>query len=259
MRTSASVLLSDESPLAVVTLNEPERRNPLSPAMIEGLFTTLTAIAAEDRFRAIVLTGAGHGFCAGADLRRMRTATPLADREEYNAILRVNRLLWNYPKPTVAAVHGFALGAGANLMSWCDITMAERSTQLAYPEIIAGIPSAAVIPTLLRTVGRKRMYDLILTGRRITAEEAERIGLISRVVEDGTALDEARLTAASIAEHNPEAVRLMKEIVQVTSDLPYSQSVDYAKEVRVIARLRSDFEVAVPQGGTAGSPVSGAQ
>lgn len=249
MTSHEAVTLSDESPIAIVTLNEPGRRNPLSPEIIDGLFGTLSALATDDRYRVVVLTGAGAGFCAGADLRRMRAASPLADRDEYNAILQVNRLIWTYPKPTIAAVHGFALGAGCNLMSWCDLAIVERGTQLGYPEVRAGVPSATVIPTLLRTVGRKKMYEYILTGRPITADEALECGLVNKVVAPGTALDEARDMAKVIAAHHPDALRLTKEIVHATTDMDYEQGIAYAKEVRVIARLRADFDVHVPQGG----------
>lgn len=231
-----------------LTLNEPRARNPLSPGLVAALTSHLRECAADPAVRAVVLHGAGTGFCAGADLRRMRAATPLEDRDEYDEILALNRLLWRYPKPTVAAVHGFALGAGANLMNWCDIAVIETGTRVGYPEVKAGVPSATVIPSLMKLVGRKRMFELVLTGRLLSADEAVEHGLATRLVPAGTALDEARQIAQTISGYAESAVRLTKEIVHTATDMSFDQGLTYAKEVRVISRLGTDFEVTVAQG-----------
>jgi methylglutaconyl-CoA hydratase len=243
------VLVGRESNVATLTLNEPEARNPLSPGLVDELTARLEELEHDDDIHVVVLTGAGRGFCAGADLRRMRSASPLEDRAEYDSILVLNRMLWGYQKPTIAAVHGFAMGAGANLMSWCDMAVADEDTRIGYPEVRAGVPSATVVPTLMRTVGRKRMYELILTGEPITAAEAERIGLVNRVVAAGQALKAATELAATISAHHPSAVRMTKEIVKVTTDMAFQQALEYAKELRVISRLRDDFTVEIRQGG----------
>lgn len=243
----------DEGAVTIVTLNDPARRNPLSPALVSHLTAALHDVAKDPSARCVVLTGAGRGFCAGADLRRMRQASPLEDREEYDAILDLNRLLWNFPKPTIAAVHGFALGAGANLMSWCDIAVVEEDAQIGFPEVRAGVPSATVIPSLLRLVGRKKMYELVLTGEPISPAEAAAIGLVSRVTPPGTSGQVARSMASTIAGHHPDAIRLTKEIVQATTDMTYEQGIVFAKELRVISRLRDDFRVEVTAGGEASS------
>ena len=254
MPEDSLVLVGRESGIATVTLNEPQARNPLSPGLVDELTARLTGLAGDDDVRAVVVTGAGRGFCAGADLRRMRSASALEDRDEYNSILVLNRLLWSYVKPTIAAVHGFALGAGANLMNWCDMAIVEEDARIGYPEVKAGVPSATVIPSLMRTVSRKRMYELILTGELISAAEAERIGLVNRVVPPGQALKAATELAATIAAHHPSAVQMTKEIVRVTTDMAFQQALDYAKELRVISRLRDDFTVEVKAGGRAVQP-----
>lgn len=251
MTTASLVRESRDGHVAIVTLNEPEARNPLSPQLVRDLTAALEGAATDDEVRAVVLAGAGKGFCAGADLRRMRAAKPLEDRDEYDEILILNRLLWEFPKPTVAAVHGFAMGAGCNLMSWCDIALVEEDAKLGYPEVKAGVPSATVIPTLMRTVGRKRMYEFVLTGALIPPAAAADCGLVNRTVPVGTVLDEALALARQIAEHHPAAVRFTKDIVRVTTDMPFRQALEHAKEVRVISRLRDDFEVEIRQGGGA--------
>jgi methylglutaconyl-CoA hydratase len=248
--TDQPLVLSDgATPVTTLTLNEPEARNPLSPGLVRQLTELLRALERDDAVRSVVIVGAGKGFSAGADLRRMRAADPLEDRDEYNSILELNRTLWNFAKPTIAAVHGFAMGAGANLMSWCDIAVAEEGTRIGYPEVKAGVPSATVIPTLLRTMSRKRLYDLVLTGRTLEVAEAAVIGLVSRAVPAGQAYVQALEIAGVIAGHHPAAVRLTKEIVHATTDMTYEQGIEHAKEVRVIARLRKDFQVEIRQGG----------
>ncbi|WP_067674466.1 enoyl-CoA hydratase/isomerase family protein [Nocardia miyunensis] len=244
------VLVEITDGIGILTLNEPDRRNPLSPSIVDALTRSLSALAQDPACRAVVLRGAGRGFCAGADLSRMRAASALEDRDEYNAILVLNKTLWGYAKPTVAAVHGFALGAGCNLMNWCDVAIVEEDTRLGFPEVVAGVPSATVIPTLLRTVGRKATMELVLSGERIDPARAERLGLVSRVVGRGEAFAVAVKFAGTVAAHDPSAVRLTKDIVRAVTDMTYEQGIEYAKEVRVIARMAPDFGVRVRQGGT---------
>lgn len=254
MPDSPLVLLDRDGPLAVLTLNEPAARNPLSPGLIGELTVHLQQLATDDGVRAVILTGAGRGFCAGADLRRMRSASPLEDRDEYDDILVVNRTLWTYPKPTIAAVHGFAMGAGANLMSWCDLVVADEKARIGYPEVRAGVPSATVVPTLMRMLGRKRMFELLLTGDPVSAAEAKELGLINRVVPEGEVMAGARELAGRITAHQPDAIRLTKEVIKVTTDMSYVQSLEYAKDLRVIARLRKDFDVQIEQGARGAFP-----
>jgi enoyl-CoA hydratase/carnithine racemase len=242
-----------DAAVATLTLNDPMRRNPLSPGLVSQLTAALQDAAQDPSVRCVVVTGAGRGFCAGADLRRMRLASPLEDRDEYDAILDLNRLMWNFPKPTIAAVHGFVLGAGANLMNWCDIAVVDEDCLIGFPEVRTGVPSATVIPSLLRLVGRKKMYELVLTGEPISPADAAGIGLVSRVTAPGTSLQVARSMASIIAEHHPDAIRLTKEIVYATSDMAYEQAIVFAKEVRVISRLRDDFRVEVAAGGESSS------
>lgn len=225
----------------MLSLNEPDKRNPLSPQLVRELTEALRALAEDDAVIAVILTGAGPAFCAGADLREMRKATPLEDRAEYDRILTLNRLLWNYPKVTIAAVNGVALGAGANVVAWCDLAVADETAVLGYPEVKAGIASATVITSLLRLVGRKVVNDLVLTGRRVGAAEAKELGLVNRVVAKGTALEEAKALAAEIAGSAPHALAFTKEVVRVATDMDYDKAIEYARDIRVLSRLDTEF------------------
>jgi len=246
--TEPIVELERADAIAILTLNEPQARNPLSPPLVRSLTSMLKDLAGDDAVRVVILAGAGRGFSAGADLRRMRAASAWEDRAEYEELLELNRTVWSYPKPTIAAVHGFALGAGANLMSWCDLAIAEEDTKIGYPEVTAGVPSATVVPTLMRLVGRKQLYELVLTGEPFTARQACEAGLVNRVARPGEARADALELARTIAGREPTAIAMTKKIVQTTTDMSYSHAVEYAREMRVISRLRDGFEVQVPQG-----------
>jgi methylglutaconyl-CoA hydratase len=236
MTVGAPVLAQLTEAVAVVTLNDPDRRNPLGPALVARLNQVLAGLAADPACRAVVLTGAGRGFCAGADLSRLAVTSIAEDRAEYDAIIALNQLVWGYPKPTVAAVHGFALGGGCSLMSWCDFAIVEQGTRLAYSELVAGLPATTVIPALLRLVGRRATLELVLTGRDIEVARAVEIGLASRAVPAGTALEAATELAATLAVHDPDAVRMTKEILRTVEDTAFDESISYAKEIRVLAR-----------------------
>jgi methylglutaconyl-CoA hydratase len=230
------VLVRTTDGVAVVTLNDPERRNPLSPALVSTLLRELEDLASNSSCRAVVLTGAGRGFCAGADLGRMAASTVAEDREEYGTIITLNKTLWGYPKPTVAAVHGFALGGGCSLMCWCDFAIVEEGTQMGFPELLAGLPATTVIPTLLRLVGRRTMLELVLLGQSIDTARAVEIGLASQAVPTGEAVKTAMEMARALAANDPTAMRMTKEIVRTVEDAAYDESITYAKEIRVLAR-----------------------
>jgi methylglutaconyl-CoA hydratase len=154
----------------------------------------------------------------------------------------LNRLVWNYPKVTIAAVNGPALGLGANLVGWSDLAIAEERATIGYPEVRAGIASATVVPALLRLIGRKAMNELLFTGRPVDAHEAQRLGLINRVVPDGTALEAAIALAGEVAQNAPHGLAFTKEVVRTATDMEYHKALEYARDIRVISRLHPDFQ-----------------
>jgi Enoyl-CoA hydratase/carnithine racemase len=234
------VLERTKDGITVLTLNEPERRNPLSPAVVQGLTEALNRLVDDDECRVVVLNGAGKGFCAGADLRRVREATIVSDRQDYRAISELNKLIWFYPKPTIAAVHGFAIGGGCNLMTWCDFSVVELGTRIGYPEVALGMPAGAVIPTLLRTVGRRATLEIALLGTEIDVARAAELGLISRAVEPGQAFPVAMEMAETLAARDPAAIAFTKETIAMVSDMDYERGISYARDLRVIARAAAE-------------------
>lgn len=241
-----SRLLTEKNPpIAIVTLNEPDKRNPFSPTLVREMTTALQRIASDDEIVVVIFTGAGPAFSGGADLREMRKATALEDRGEYEHILGLNRLVWNYPKVTICAVNGPALGLGAALIGWSDLAIAEERASVGYPEVRAGIPSATVVPALLRLIGRKAMNEMLFTGRAVDAAEAYRLGLVNRVVPNGSSVAAATELALEIAQNAHAGLAFTKEVVRTTTDMEYSKAIEYARDIRVISRLHPTFQARI--------------
>jgi enoyl-CoA hydratase len=196
--------------IALVTLDRPEVRNAIDLNMVQELHAVLDRLAGGPQVRALILAGAGgRAFASGADIRQLR------ERRAVDALRGINSGLFlkleRFPAPTIAAVQGFALGGGCELALACDLRVAGESARFGQPEAGLGIiPAAGATFRLPRLVGLGRARDLILTGRIIDAEEALRIGLVSRVVPDDRVLEEARGLAATLAAKSPLALRIAR-------------------------------------------------
>lgn len=202
--------VTEHGTVVSLTLNRPEVRNAIGAQMIEDLGRALDAIAADDSVRAVIVSGAGgKAFAAGADIAELK------ERNRGDALRRINaalfRRLEDQPVPVIAAIQGYALGGGCELAMACDLRIAGQSAKLGQPEVGLGIlPGAGAIQRLPRLVGLGRARELIYTGRIIDAVEAERIGLVNRVVPDDQVLNEAKALALSIAKQGALAVRISK-------------------------------------------------
>ena len=208
--TLESVTLA-ETTIAVLTLNRPERRNAIDHQMIRELGSALDELETDIEVKAVILTGAGDkAFAAGADIAELK------ERDYHAALQRINSALFRrieeHRLPFIAAVKGYALGGGCELAMACDIRMATKSAKLGQPEVGLGIlPGAGAIQRLPRLVGMGRAKDLIYTGRIITAEEAERIGLVQYVVGDDELMEKAQPLAEQVAMQGDLAVQLSKQ------------------------------------------------
>jgi enoyl-CoA hydratase len=216
--------------VALVTLTRREALNALSYALLAELDTGLAALDADPDCRAIVITGTGsRAFAAGADVHELSTETPSAlhDADPFAVLDRVGALA----TPTIAAVRGFALGGGCELAMACDMLIAGDDAKFGQPEILIGvIPGAGGTQRLTRAVGRARAMELVLTGRRIDAAEAERIGLVTRVVPAEETVSAALELAAAIAALPPLAVRAAKAAVNATQALPLAEGLRFERD-----------------------------
>ena len=209
--------------VALVTIDRPEALNALDAAVLAGLADAFTRLDRHPTCRVIVLTGSGtRAFAAGADIKAMAPASPetigpIGGFEHWATLAAVGI-------PVVAAVRGFALGGGCELALLCDIVVAGDDATFGQPEIKLGVmPGAGGTQRLTRAIGKARAMELILTGRSIDAREAERLGLVSRVVPAEETLDRALELAGRIAALPPIAVRAAKAAVNAAQELPLSE------------------------------------
>jgi enoyl-CoA hydratase len=215
--------------VALVTLDRPDVLNALSFDLLDELAAVLERLDADRGCRAIVLTGSGsRAFAAGADIRELARQTPVS-------LLVENRFaVWDRigatRTPLIAAVRGFALGGGCELAMTCDIIIAAEDASFGQPEINLGVmPGAGGTQRMTRAIGKARAMDLILTGRPIGAVEAERLGIVSRVVAPDETLDVALELAGRIAGQAPVAVLAAKEAIKQADELPLSAGLQHER------------------------------
>ena len=198
--------------VATIFLNRPQQLNALNMALMDELAAVLEELDCDDDVRAIVLTGNERAFAAGADIMEMSGAdsTTMLMRDQFAKWDRIRRI----KKPLIAAVSGFALGGGCELMMHCDMVIASETAQFGQPEIKIGVmPGAGGTQRLTRAIGKVRAMELVLTGKFIGAKEAYEFGLVNKVVPVEVYLSEAQKLAAEVAAMPPVAVRLAKEAI----------------------------------------------
>ncbi len=207
-----TVIVDEEGGVGIIRLNRPKALNALSRQLVAELNAALDAFEADPVIGAIVLTGSDKAFAAGADIREMQPLSyvDLLENDFVAAWERLSRTR----KPVVAAVAGFALGGGCELALMCDIVIAADTARFGQPEITLGLmPGAGGSQRLARAVGKAKTMDMVLTGRMIDAAEAERIGIVSRVVPAAELMETARAVAVRIAALSRPSVLLAKEAV----------------------------------------------
>ncbi|MFC3229254.1 enoyl-CoA hydratase/isomerase family protein [Marinibaculum pumilum] len=237
--TEPVLLSEDRDGVRHLVMNRPEKLNALNFALTEALVAAFEAAEADGAVRAMILTGAGRGFCAGADTSEFKDLTPdNRDLVERRAALtgRLHAVVPQLRMPVVALVNGHAMGGGAGLALACDYVMAADSAIFAYPEVRHGIVAAIVMASLVRQVGRKIAFDLVATGRRIDAAEAQALGLVNRVVPAAALADEGAALAASLAAQSPQAMAESKKLLQAVADLPLQEGLELGRQTN--ARMR---------------------
>jgi enoyl-CoA hydratase len=214
-----------------VTLNRPQALNALNDALIDQLGAALLTFDADERIGATVITGSEKAFAAGADIAAMKDLS-FIDVFKADYITRNWDPLRRIRKPMVAAVAGYALGGGCELAMMCDLIIAGENARFGQPEIKLGIiPGAGGTQRLPRAIGKAKAMDLILTGRTMDAQEAERIGLVSRVVPTARLHEEALAVASTIAGFSHAAVQLAKESVNRAYESALSEGLLFERRV----------------------------
>jgi enoyl-CoA hydratase len=222
----STVKITREAPIAIVQLDRPEVLNALSEELMDELVAALETLDDETDIRCIVLTGNEKAFAAGADIKQSFVDATPASMLEQDLTTRWERVR-KIRKPIIAAVSGYCLGGGCELAMTCDIIVASETAQFGQPEVNLGIiPGAGGTQRLTRAVGKFRAMDIILTGRRVKADEAKAIGLAAQVYPAASWLEDAKALARTIAEKPPIAVRLATEAI----DLAWNSTLDAGLE-----------------------------
>lgn len=227
--SSELILTSQENGYAVVRINRPEVLNALNRELMEELVQRLEILDSNPEVRCIVLTGNEKAFAAGADIKEMADASAMEMllRDQFARWDRIRRV----KTPLIAAVSGFALGGGCELVMTCDMVVASETARFGQPEINIGVmPGAGGTQRLTRAVGKAKAMEMVLTGRMISADEALRWGLINKVVPVEYYLEEAKAWAAEIASKPPVAVRLAKESVLKAFDTTIEGGLEFERK-----------------------------
>jgi len=223
------ILVDIDAPIATVTLNRPRVMNALSPDVIRDLTTALADLDADESVRAVVLTGGPRVFAAGADIGDM------ADRGAVEQLRRDQTGRWlslaGFSKPLIAAVNGYALGGGCELMLMCDLVVAGDSARLGQPEINLGIiPGAGGTQRWPRTAGKHAAMEVMLTGAPVTAHRAYELGIVNKVVPAEITIEVARRLARQLAEKPPLAARMAKESVLKAFETPLAEGLGFERK-----------------------------
>ena len=228
--TYANILVETHGAVGLIRLNRPQALNALSAALIEDLDAALEAFEADPAIGAIVLTGSEKAFAAGADIKEMQDKT-FAEAFLGNFISRLE-VLTGVRKPIIAAVAGFALGGGCEIAMMCDFILAADTAKFGQPEIRLGvIPGAGGTQRLTRAVGKSKAMEMILTGRMMDADEAERSGLVSRIVPAASLIEEALKVAGAIAALSRPAVFAAKEAVNRAQETTLAEGVRFEHRI----------------------------
>jgi len=225
------ILVDVTEPVGLITLNRPEALNALNGQLMDELTSALRAFEADENIRAIVITGSNTAFAAGADIKEMQS-------KDYMDVYMKDFITANWEeasrcrKPIIAAVAGYALGGGCELAMMCDFILAADNAKFGQPEIKLGvIPGAGGTQRLTRFVGKSKAMEMVLTGRMMDAEEAERSGLVSRIIPVDDLLEEALKTARKIADLSLPSVMIAKESVNKAYETTLKEGVMFERRV----------------------------
>ncbi|HYV75530.1 MAG TPA: enoyl-CoA hydratase-related protein [Candidatus Binatia bacterium] len=238
-----TLTLIKDGPVATLTLNRPDKRNAISYDLIEELHHALDEVHKSES-HILILTGAGSAFCSGMDLDNLREITRHTEEEnlaDSGRLAHMFRVLYDFPKVTIAAVNGVALAGGCGLATLCDFTLAAPEAKFGYTEVRIGFVPAIVSTFLLRQVGEKHARDLLLTGRIISAEEAFRLGLVNEVVSGENLMDRARELATTLVANSPASLLATKRLLRTYSHLELDHQIAAAVDENARIRTTHDF------------------
>jgi len=242
-----AIELAYHDDVAHLTLNRPDKRNALSFQLLDELTWALDEVDRSDA-QVVVLTGAGKAFCAGMDLEELKTLTGKSHAEnvaDSRKMAQIFRRLYEFPKPTIAAVNGAAIAGGTGLATMCDFTLAVPEAKFGYTEVRIGFVPAIVSSILVWQVGHKIARDLLLTGRIFDAADAHRLGLVNEVVDAGQLINRSQELAMQLMENSPTSLRLTKKLINGFISAQLDTQIEQAVEENAAIRQTKDFREGV--------------
>ena len=226
-----NLLIEDQGTVRIITLNRPEKRNALDTALTRDLLAALRTADAEEGMHCVVLTGAGPGFCAGADLSEFKgLKDPKAAKTRADLTMQLHLVFSKMDTPVVTAINGAAMGGGAGLAIAGDMAVMAESARIGYPETKHGIVAAIVMANLVRQVGHKAAFELVALGEPIGAARALELGMVNRVVPDAKLMDEAVALAQKIAAVSRPAMAQTKSLFHQVVDLPLPKALERGRD-----------------------------
>jgi enoyl-CoA hydratase/carnithine racemase len=231
-----------EGSLGYITLNRPDKRNALCLDMLHELNALLSTISLERAVKVVIIKGEGKIFSGGHDISDLVDGDLIHYRDVFDTCTQVMEKIQRLPQPVIAQVHGIATAAGCQLVASCDLAVAEKGTLFGTPGVKIGLFCTTPGVPLVRAIGRKRALEMLLTGRMISAHEAEQYGLINRVVPPDQLAEETKALAEKIAQASPVTLRIGKEAFYSQVNLADTQAYDYAKKVMVTNLFAEDAQ-----------------
>jgi len=239
-----TVQYAEDQSIATITLNRPDKRNAISYELIDDLIAALKQ-AASSSAQIVILTGAGKAFCSGMDLDNLKQLTGRTHEQnvqDSETMASLFRALYDFPKPTIAAVNGAAIAGGTGLATLCDFTLAVPEAKFGYTEVRIGFVPGIVSSYLIANVGEKRARDLLLTGRLFDAEEAYKLGLVTEIVTPEQLMPRALQLAGQLMENSPASLRTTKALLSSYTKEQLDRQLKNAIKENAGIRQTADFK-----------------
>jgi methylglutaconyl-CoA hydratase len=245
MATYNTITLSEANNIALLTLNRPDKRNAVSFELVGDVMSALDEVERSTASEVLIITGAGKAFCAGLDLEDLKRLTGKTHEQniaDSRTMANLFRRIYDFPKPTIAAVNGHAIAGGTGIATMCDFTLAVPEAKFGYTEVKIGFVPAIVSSYLVFQVGHKIARDLLLTARLFDAAEAHRYGLVNEIVAPENLMERANQLAALLLENSPSSVRATKKLIngfiKDQLDIQVAAAVEDNARIRTTADFR---------------------
>jgi len=238
------ILYEKHDSYSLIRLNNPEKRNALSPELVNQLKSKLTELKNDDSVNSLIITGEGKSFCAGADLKyldQLKNNSTIENQKDSQNLAELFLVLYNFPKPTIAAVNGAAIAGGCGLASVCDFVVADKAnSKFGYSEVKIGFIPAIVSNFLIRRIGEGRAKQFLLTGDLINAEEAKNLGFVNYLSFDvmETSID----LSDNLLNNSLVSMKETKLMINKISGMNVKEAVDYCVQLNTISRSTEDFK-----------------